>query len=158
MYIQFDKAASINKRSIGRRRLSAMQATVVVALVLHVLSGVFWAGSTFALVRMGGNEALRLLRPQLGAAVVAILSGALLWFLLHRGGEGIAERVLGAGAVFAVIAAGVQAATGITGRRALAGAGNLQTAGVEARALTGQRIAAACLAVTVICMAAFRYI
>jgi hypothetical protein len=135
-----------------------MQATVVVALVLHVLSGVFWAGSTFALARLGGNQALRLLGPQLGAAAVAIISGAVLWFFLHRGGDGIAERTLAAGAVFAIIAAGVQVATGITSRQALAGAGNLQSPRVEGRAVTGQRIAAACLAVTVICMAAFRYV
>jgi hypothetical protein len=135
-----------------------MQAAVVVALVLHVLSGVFWAGSTFALARMGGNQVLGLLRPQLGAAAVAIISGAVLWVLLHRGSEGVAERVLAAGAVFAIIAAGVQAATGLTSRHALANTGNLQGAPIEGRALTGQRIAAACLAVTVICMAAFRYI
>jgi hypothetical protein len=40
-----------------------MQATVVIALVLHVLSGVFWAGTTFALARLGGNQAGHLLRP-----------------------------------------------------------------------------------------------
>jgi hypothetical protein len=153
MYIQFTRPRSINGQGIG-----AMQATVVVALVLHVLSGVFWAGSTFALVRMSGNQALGLVPRQLGAAAIAIVSGVVLFFLLHRGGEGIAERVLGAGAVFALIAAGVQAATGIPRGQALAGAGNLQSACVEQRALTGQRIAAACLAVTVICMAAFRYI
>jgi hypothetical protein len=135
-----------------------MQATVVVALVLHVLSGVFWAGSTFALARMGGNQALRLLGPQLGAAAVAIVSGAVLWFLLHRGGDGPAERILAAGAVLAVVAIGVQAATGITSRQALAGAGNPQSTRVEQRAVIGQRVAAACLAVTVICMAAFRYV
>jgi hypothetical protein len=135
-----------------------MQATIVVALVLHVLSGVFWAGSTFALARMGGNQALRLLGPQLGAATIAIVSGAVLWFLLHRGGEGIAERILAAGAVLAIVAVGVQAAAGITSRQALAGAGNLQSPRVEQRAVIGQRIAAACLAVTVICMAAFRYV
>jgi hypothetical protein len=135
-----------------------MQATVVIALVLHVLSGVFWAGTTFALARLGGNQAGHLLRPQLGAAAIAIVTGALLWYLLHRGSEATSERVLATGAVFALIAAGVQAVTGRAGRPVLAGAGDLEGAHVQSRALTGQRIAAACLAVTVICMAASRYV
>ena len=84
-----------------------MQAIVIVALVLHVVSGVFWAGSTFALARMGGNQAREFLRPQLGAAATAIVTGALLWYLLHRGSEGTSERVLATGAIFALIAAGV---------------------------------------------------
>ena len=66
-----------------------MQTTLIVALALHVLSGVFWAGSTFVLARTGGDQADRLFRPQMGAAVVAIASGAVLWFLLHRGTPGI---------------------------------------------------------------------
>jgi hypothetical protein len=135
-----------------------MQTTVVITLVLHVLSGVFWAGSTFVLARMGGPQVSHLLRPQLGTAAVAIVTGALLWYLLHRGGEGLSERILATGAVFALIAAGVQAVSGIAGRPVVAGAGHLQSARLENRAVTGQRIAAACLAVTVICMAAFRYV
>jgi hypothetical protein len=135
-----------------------MQATIVIALVLHVLSGVFWAGTTFALARLGGNQASYLLRPQLGAAAIAIVTGALLWYLLHRGSEGTSERVLATGAVFALIAAGVQAVTGAAGRPVLAGTADLQGALTQNRAVTGQRIAAGCLAVTVICMAASRSI
>ena len=134
-----------------------MQATVVVAVVLHVLSGVFWAGSTFALARLGGNQARQFLRPQLGAAAVAIVTGVLLFYLLHRGSEGSSEDILAAGAVFAFIAAGVQAATGLTGRQALAGVGELDGSHPQNRAMMGQRIAAGCLLITVICMAAFRY-
>jgi hypothetical protein len=135
-----------------------MQATVVIALVLHVLSGVFWAGTTFALARLGGNQARYLLRPQLGAASIAIVTGALLWYLLHRGGEGTSEYVLAIGAVFALIAAGVQAATGAAGWPVLAGATDLQGSPVQNRAVTRQRVAAGCLAITVICMAASRYV
>lgn len=134
-----------------------MQATVVIALVLHVLSGVFWAGTTFALARLGGNQARYLLRPQLGAAAIAIVTGALLWYLLHRGSEGTSEYVLAIGAVFALIAAGVQAVTA-AGRPVLAGVADLQGSPVQNRAVTGQRIAAGCLAITVICMAASRYV
>jgi hypothetical protein len=137
-----------------------MQAIVVIALVLHVVTGVFWAGSTFALARMDGNQAREFLRPQLGAAATAIATGALLWYLLHRGSEGMSEHVLATGAIFALIAAGIQAATGLTGRQVvnqLAGVGELDGTSGQNRALTGQRIAAGCLLVTVICMAAARY-
>jgi hypothetical protein len=135
-----------------------MQSIVVIALTLHVVSGVFWAGSTFALARMGGNQARQLLRPQLGAAATAIMTGALLWYLLHRGSEGVSEHILATGAIFALVAAGIQAVTGLTGRQVLAGAGELDTAPGQNRALIGQRIAAGCLLVTVICMASARYV
>ena len=132
-----------------------MQTAVIVALVLHVLSGVFWAGSTFVLARTGGNQAARLFGPQMGAAVVAVASGAVLWFLLHRGTPGIQERLLEIGAVSALIAAGVQG-FGARAARAVATAGAGATPADDRVALT-QRIAAALLALTVICMAAARY-
>jgi hypothetical protein len=134
-----------------------MQATVIVALVLHVVSGVFWAGSTFALARSKAPHDREFLRPQLGAAVVAIVTGALLWYLLHRGSEGASEHVLATGAVFAFIAAGIQIVTGLSGR-VLAGVGGLDGAQAANRSLIGQRLAAACLLVTVICMATARYV
>src|ERR1700736_4031080 len=85
-----------------------MQATLIIALVLHVLSGVFWAGSTFALARTGGNQADRFFRPQMGAATVAIVTGGVLGYLVHRGTPGIQEHLLGIGALCALLAAGVQ--------------------------------------------------
>jgi len=131
-----------------------MQTTVIVALVLHVLSGVFWAGSTFVLARTGGDQAGRLFRPQMGAAVVAIASGAALWFLLHRGTPGIQERLLEIGAVSALLAAAVR----VYGARAFRTAA-IGTAGTLATSRApSQRVAAALLAVTVICMAAARYL
>jgi len=65
-----------------------MQVTLIVTLVLHVLSGVFWAGTTFALARTAGNQADLFFRPQMGAAAVAVATGGLLWFLLHDGPQG----------------------------------------------------------------------
>jgi hypothetical protein len=62
-----------------------MLMTLIPIESLHVLAGVFWAGTTFALARTGVERAAQLLRPQLGAAVVAVATGALLWFLFHRG-------------------------------------------------------------------------
>ena len=131
-----------------------MQIALIAALVLHVLSGVFWAGSTFVLARTGGNQADRLFRPQMGAAVVAVVTGAVLWFLLHRGTPGIQEHLLEVGALSALIAAGVQG-FGARAVRAAAIAG--ASAPSANRAVLTQRIAAALLAVTVICMAAARY-
>jgi hypothetical protein len=130
-----------------------MQATLIVALVLHVLSGVFWAGTTFVLARTGGNQADRFFRPQMGAAIVAVVTGALLGFLLHRGTPGIQEHLLGIGALCALLAAGVQGA-GARVVRELTTAGDARAG---AHVATYQRIAAALLGVTVICMAAAKY-
>jgi hypothetical protein len=129
-----------------------MPFALIVALVFHVLSAVFWAGSTFTLSRIGAEGALRLFRPQMGAALIAVLSGAYLWSQLHRG-FGVAEKVLLAGVLCAFAAAGVQGALiGPLLRKAA------RTAPLLSRALTAQRIAAALLAVTLICMVLARYI
>jgi len=133
-----------------------MQATLILALVLHVLSGVFWAGSTFALARVGGNLAEWLFRPQMGAATVAIVTGGVLGFLLHRGTPGIQEYLLAIGALCALLAAGVQGA-GAHAVKQLPAAGASNAFAASNGVATSQRIAAALLAVTVICMAAARY-
>ena len=134
-----------------------MQAILLVSLVLHILSGVFWAGSTFALARTGAVAADQLFRPQMGAAVVAIITGGVLWHLLHPSGFSTTEQVLALGAVGAVLAAGAQGGLCGPALRRLA-----RVDGKDARSQTqmalGQRIAAALLALTVICMAAARYL
>jgi hypothetical protein len=132
-----------------------MQATLIVTLVLHVLSGVFWAGATFVLARTGGYQADRFFRPQMGAATIAVLTGALLWFLLHRSPAGIQEHILGIGAVSALLAAGVQGASAPALR--LAAVGESKEFIPSRRLALSQRIAAGLLAITVACMAAARY-
>lgn len=132
-----------------------MQATLIVTLVLHVLSGVFWAGSTFVLARTGGYQAGQFFRPQMGAATGAVLTGAFLWFLLHHGSAGIQEYILGVGAVCAVLAAGVQGASAPAVR--LAASGGAKEFIPSPRLAFSQRIAAGLLAITVACMAAARY-
>ena len=52
-----------------------MRIILIVALVLHVLSGVFWAGTTFALARTAGNQAALFFRAQMGAAAIAVVTG-----------------------------------------------------------------------------------
>ena len=125
---------------------------------LHVLAGVFWAGTTFALARTGVEQAAQLLRPQLGAAVVAVATGAMLWFLFHRGDTSMQAHILALGAMFAVLAIGVQAVTAASSARKLSASGELDALQVRDRATTGQRIAAPLLAVTVACMAVARYL
>src|SRR3569623_326510 len=90
----------------------AMQTALVIALSLHVLSSVFWAGSSFALARTGGAGGEQLVFPQLGAATIAILPGGYLGHAVHDGSFGTTEHVLVFGAVCALIALGIQAAVG----------------------------------------------
>jgi len=134
-----------------------MELVLLVAIVLHILSGVFWAGSTFVLARTEAAFIDRLFRPQMGAAVLAVLTGGVLWHVLHRSGFGRQEVVLALGAFAAVVAAGVQGALCGRALRQLAIAGGTHTRS-QVQAALGQRIAAGCLGLTVICMAAARYI
>jgi hypothetical protein len=131
-----------------------MQIILIVTLVLHVLSGVFWAGTTFALARMDGNQADLFFRPQMGAAAVAVVTGGILWFLLHDVPLGLQGHVLALGALCALLAAAVQ---GAMGRRKLSALGEPEGSRLRHRVATSQRIAAAFLMATVTCMAAARY-
>jgi hypothetical protein len=105
-----------------------MQTTLIIVISLHVLAGVLWAGTSFTLARTGGAAAERLFRPQMGAAVIAVLTGGYLWHLLHEGGFGTTEKVLALGALCAVAAAGVQGAMGAAATRKLARAGRCSRA------------------------------
>jgi len=126
-----------------------MQTALIITLSLHILAAVFWAGTSFTLARTGGLGGEQLYRPQMGAAVIVVLTGGYLWHLAHDGAA--------AGALCALIAAGVQGAMGGRAIRALR-AGKLDETSARSRIATAQRIAAALLAVTAICMGAARYI
>ena len=130
-----------------------MQSIIIVITALHVLSSVFWAGSTLA--HAGGVRAERLFRPQIGAAIVAVITGAALWHYLHEGSFGISEQILTTGAACAIIAAGIQViSTGSTLRRA----GPVNSAQALRSIAMGQRAAAVLLAITFICMSVARYV
>ena len=133
-----------------------MEITLVVTLVLHFLSGVFWAGSTFALARTEAATADQLFRPQMGAAVVTVITGGVLWYLLHPSGFGTMEQVLALGTLGAILAAGAQGALCGPALRQLARAGGKDMR-LQTQVALGHRIAAGLLALTVICMAAARY-
>jgi len=133
-----------------------VQIILLVIVVLHILSGVFWAGSTLALARTGAASADQLFRPQMGAGGVAVITGGVLWHLLHPSAFSTMEQVLALGALAAVLAAGVQGALCGRALRQLARNGEKDTQS-KAQVALGHRIAAALLALTVICMAAARY-
>ena len=134
-----------------------MQVTLLVTQVLHIGSGVFWAGSTFALARTGATSADPLFRPQMGAALVAIVSGGYLWHLLHPSGFGTQEQVLALGALSAILAVSTQAALCGPALRQIKRADD-KGGQLQSRVALGQRVAAGLLALTVICMAVARYI
>ena len=133
-----------------------MSSVVIIILSLHALAAVYWAGSTFVLARDPQLGAIKLFRPQMGAAVIVVLTGAYLWHLLHEGGFGPAEQALAIGALCAIAAAGVQGALVGGVRRRLA-KGELGEAEAIGRVGLGERIAAVLLAVALICMVSARY-
>jgi hypothetical protein len=130
-----------------------MHIALILIISLHVLSGVFWAGTTFAVARSDASLALRLFRPQMGAASLAIITGILLWFYLYRGLAGAAAKTLGVGVLAALAAAAVQGVSGRLLRRPQGAAAAPPSSGVT----TAQRFAAALLGITVACMAAARF-
>ncbi|VIO80021.1 hypothetical protein CI1B_83210 [Bradyrhizobium ivorense] len=132
-----------------------MQTALIIALSLHVLSSVFWAGSSFTLARTGGLGGERLLGPQIGAATVAIVTGATLWQLAHEGSFARSEQILAAGAIAALVAVAVQIIVGGSAVRQLRSAGD--TSAARSQLAVAQRIAAALLAITALCMGAARY-
>jgi hypothetical protein len=133
-----------------------MQIALIIALSLHILSSVFWAGTSFTLARNGGLGGEALFRPQMGAAAVAVLTGGYLGHLVHAGAFGTAEQILAVGALAALVAAGIQGAIGGRAIRSLR-IGTANEASARSRIATAQRAAAALLVVTAVCMGAARY-
>jgi uncharacterized membrane protein len=133
-----------------------MQIPLIITLSLHVLSSVFWAGSSFTLARTGGAGGEQLFGPQMGAAAVTILTGAYLGHSVHAGMFGTAEQILAVGALAALVAAAAQGAIGGRAIRSLRN-GKADAADARLRIATAQRVAALLLAVTAVCMGAARY-
>lgn len=134
-----------------------MQYAYAIALSVHALAAVFWAGASFALARTGGVGAEFLFRPQMGAAVIAVLSGGYLWRLAHAGAFSRMEQALAVGVLCALLAAGVQA---LVAGRAIGRLtkGDALESSARARIATAQRIAAGLLAVTTVSMVVARYV
>ena len=134
-----------------------MRIILIVALVLHVLSGVFWAGTTFALARTAGNQAALFFRAQMGAAAIAVVTGGVLRFYLHHGPLGTPGHLLAIGALCAFLSLGVQGMMVASALQKLPAPAESEGSRLRHRVATGQRIAAALLMITVTCMAAARY-
>jgi hypothetical protein len=130
---------------------------IVITLAAHVLSSVFWAGSTFTLARLSGLGGERLVLPQTGAAVVAVLTGAYLGHTWHGTGFGPFEQVLLIGIAAALIAMILQIVVGFRTLAALRRE-SLDDKPAHRRIAIAQRFAAPLLAITVICMAIARYV
>jgi hypothetical protein len=135
-----------------------MQWLLIVLLSLHVVPGVFWAGSTFVLARSAGAGAEQLVRPQLGAATVSIIAGIILWGLLHRAGFGTFEFVLALGVVCAIGAAGFQSGMVLPAVRRLHLSNESVTKMLRGRIAQGERLSSLLLAITVIAMVSARYV
>jgi hypothetical protein len=137
-----------------------IQTVLMLLIVLHVLPAVFWVGSTFVLARMGGLGAERLTKSQLIAAVIVVASGLGLWSQTHpfRAGFGPAEQVLATGAICALAALAIQSIFVLPSVRALATPGAVTSNGTRMRIAIAERVAAALLATTVICMVIARYV
>jgi uncharacterized membrane protein len=133
-----------------------MQHVLMIAISLHVLAAMFWAGSTFALASMAGNGSERLFVPQMVAALVAILFGGYLWRTLHQGTFETMEKVLGVGVACAFVALLVQlVVAGIALRNLRRQSGDAGSQ--RSRIAFAHRIAAVLLAVTTLTMAAARF-
>jgi len=116
-----------------------MHTLILVVIAIHLLSGVFWAGSTFVLAHNRAQGVAALFRAQMGAAAIAILAGIALGGLLMQGAAGPMRTTLTVGAICAILAAIVQIAW-------------------RKQPILSQRIAAALLAVTVVTMGIAPYV
>ncbi|PSH62919.1 hypothetical protein CU102_24565 [Phyllobacterium brassicacearum] len=133
-----------------------MQQALMIALSLHILAATFWAGSTFALARTSGSGGEQLFGPQMGAAAVAVLTGAYLWNVLHEGSFGTMEQWLTVGAACALLALAIQAVVAGGALRKLRRSGNDDFA-AHFRIVVAHRVAAVLLVGATVSMAAARY-
>jgi len=133
-----------------------LQYILIVAISLHVLAAVSWAGTTFAMARLAGSGSERLFAPQMIAAALAILSGGYLWRTLHHGVFETMEKVLVIGVVAALLALVIQLFVARPAMRNLHRQGSDGDA-LRSRIAVAHRIAAFLLAVTALSMAAARY-
>ena len=116
-----------------------------VVMGLHVLSGVYWAGTTIALARDAEIRAEKFFPSQMRSAGLVMLTGALLWYFFHGAYFGSMETVLAIGVVTAFAAALVLRSMVGSAWRQLPGADAAEQTRLRAKMARGERIAAACL-------------
>lgn len=134
-----------------------MQWIVIALIVLHVVTGVFWAGSSFVLARTGGVLAEKLAFSQFRAGFATLCMGMATWFLALRGvppTPGL--HVLGVGAACAVLALIVQA-TALPAVKTLKAAQG-DPSSQRRRVAISQRVAAVFLFLAVLAMASWSHV
>jgi uncharacterized membrane protein len=154
---------------------------LLLARVLHILGGVIWAGSMFALsfgvMPIGARYAaegsgrwtglvMRRLGPVSGiSAVITVLSGFYLFAMLHSGNHSVSGMVLGTGSAAGVLSLLVGVLIGRPAGMRLselqmnpAAADKTQLASLQRRAALSSRVAGILLGLAVLSMAAFRYV
>lgn len=160
---------------------------IVLARVVHVVSGIAWSGGTFvmagAILPMAsryakdsfGRWAVAIadrVGPAIGiAALLTVVSGAYLFIALHRTDTSASGLVLRAGALAALLALAAGQVSRRTGQRlrqlneAQASAGAAppspnvpdQMATLNHRAVLSSRVAAVLIGLALLAMAVFRY-
>lgn len=154
---------------------------ILIARLLHVVAGILWAGVIFVLVaavmpvarrhaQEGAQRWAGLIAQRVGplsgiAAIVTILSGVYLMAALHTGDGTLAGTVLKIGALLGVLAFIVGVAIARPTAMKLSALGrnddDAHTESVRARLQRRSRwstsLTTALVALTVICMALFRY-
>ncbi|WP_394782099.1 hypothetical protein [Undibacterium sp.] len=132
-----------------------MQYAIVLAICLHVLSAIFWAGSTMYVSASGNSPGMPLFLRQMLAAAIAVLSGTFLWHTVHGAVFQATERVLAVGGVCALLALVIQAGIAGPAIRKMGKAAEVEK--LQARTLASFRFASLLLVVTAFAMAASKY-
>lgn len=153
---------------------------ILIARAIHILSGVYWAGSIFvtagtllpAMRNPGAGPVLGPVMKTLGmrigvAAILTILAGLYLMAALHPHDSSPSGIVLGVGAAAAILAflvalfismpSGRKLAALLAAKDLAADEKNRQMAALQGRVALAARLMAGFLGLAVLCMAVFRY-
>lgn len=160
-------------------------ALILLARAIHILGGVFWAGSTFLLTWVifpigaqhaadGAGRWVGMIGRKAGpisgiSALLTVLSGIYLMMVLHAGDRSASGIVLQAGAVAAVLSFFVGFFVGRPAGQKLvqlveqqssspSSAELAQRASLQKRAAISSKLTAALLGLAVLAMALFRYV
>ncbi len=130
---------------------------LIALLTLHVLAGVFWAGSTSAMANLASMDAARLFPFQMGSAALTVVTGLALWWFQLGTNFDTHEQILAVGLVAAIIAAAAQIALVGGARSRLAASAPADDPATNANMTQGNRIAAGLLMITVASMVIARF-